>query len=218
MNKFDLWGDCPYSPTHRFKDNICVGCGLKKPKLPDLIDATRKERATLEERINRLLGYLRKKSNIQNAWGDYFIPSNTYGVYGYSHRTNRHTQDAPSAPLKGEGRRNKRRLSKVGRLYSFYEANWPIVNTYLDETFSARTVEPYVEGRTRALVNTLTCHGSIITKNQIEELAAAYTYYLSELPERSVAEEPDSIFPQVTRKTLRKWVKIVSALEEVRLG
>ncbi len=215
MKKLDLWGDCPYSPTHRFKNEVCLGCGLKKPKLPDLIDSTRKERTTLEDRINRISESLRKRSIVKCAWDIDLVPSNAYDAYGYSSSSSKaNRQQPPSAPLKGEKKRNLRRLTRAAKLYNFYEANWPTIKTYLDQTFSTQTTLLNVQNHVEAFVHTLVCYGCTITKNQIEELTAAYTYHLYDLPERRIAEEPNSLFPQVTRKTLRKWAKTVKGFEE----
>lgn len=47
----------------------------------------------------------------------------------------------------------------------------------------------------------------------MEELVAAYVYYITELSERKISEDQDSVFPDITRKTLRKWVKYVERFD-----
>jgi hypothetical protein len=60
---------------------------------------------------------------------------------------------------------------------------------------------------------------NVPTKKMLEKIIAAYTYYVSsQLTERQVVEEINSLFPNITRKTLRKWVKLIEKFENHSLG
>ncbi len=53
-----------------------------------------------------------------------------------------------------------------------------------------------------------------LTRKQLEKFTAAYIALYSEAKERQIAEEPDSLFPNITRKTLRAWIKHVQRFDE----
>ena len=219
MPNHNLWSDCPYWPEHRFKNDVCTECGFQRPKLSGLIKETRNRNTTLEYKINIILHYREKIATFDNIWGNTLSLSDVYGKYEYSGYFGRKKLAIhPSAPLRGEKKKTRRRLRKVYDLIKFHEEHWPIIKRNLDDLFTTRPVEPHVRSHVDAFIHSLMFFGNTLTYNQTEQLAAAYTYYLSDLTERQVAEDPDSFFPNVTRKTLRKWVGFVRRFEEVSLG
>jgi len=221
MSKYDLWKDCPYWPKHRFKKNVCIGCGLKKPQLYNPTSQIDPERDTLEYRINKIL-LLRQEIlafDYSWSWSCDLTPADFYGAYEYSgYFGKRKLKIFPSAPLKGERRKAKRRLSKLARAIQFYEKNWPRVKENLDEILATRKLKPYIRERVETFLRSLMFFRYTLTKKQTEKLVAAYAYYHLKLPERQIAEDPDSLFPNITRKTLRKWVKFVRKFEKASLG
>jgi hypothetical protein len=221
MSKFDLWRDCPYWPDHRFKKNVCLGCGLKKPQLSNLINQIHPEKSTLEYRINKTL-LLRQEIYTLDytwSWSHNFTLADVYGTYEYSgYFGKRKMKLFPSSPLKGEKKKAKSRLRKVARLIKFYEENWPRVKENLDEILVTRKLKPYIRQRVAVFLRSLMFFDDTLTKKQTEKLVAAYTYHFSKLSERQVVEEPDSLFPNITRKTLRKWVGFVRRFEQASLG
>lgn len=221
MPKFDLWRDCPYWPNHRFEKNVCIGCGLKKPQVPHPISQIHPEKSTLECRINKILLWRQEKYAFDYtwSWSHNSTLADVYGKYEYSgYFGKRKFKIFPSSPLKGEKKKAKSRLSKVARLINFYEKNWPRIKENLDEILATRKLKPYIRGRVEAFLRSLMFFDDTLTKKQIEKLVVAYTYYSSQLPERQVVEEPDSLFPNITRKTLRKWVGFVQRFEQASLG
>jgi len=64
MTKFNLYGNCPYLPKHKFKKNKCIGCGLEKPQCADKINQIRKEKSARESKIERILEFRRKRSTL----------------------------------------------------------------------------------------------------------------------------------------------------------
>lgn len=219
MPKFDLWRDCPYWPNHRFEKNVCIGCGLKKPQVPNPISQIHPEKSTLEYRINKILLFRGKINTFDYIWSHNITLADVYGIYEYSgYFGKKKFKIFPSAPLKGQKKKAKRRLSKVAKLIKFYEENWPQAKENLDEILASLQLRPYIRWRVEAFLRSLMFFNGTLTKKQTEKLVAAYTYYSSQLSERQVAEEPDSLFPNITRKTLRKWVGFVQRFEQVSLG
>jgi len=219
MPKFDLWRDCPYWPNHRFEKNVCIGCGLKKPQVPNPISQIHPEKSTLEHRINKILLFRGKMNTFDYIWSHNITLADAYGKYEYSgYFGKKKFKIFPSAPLKGEKKKAKCRLGKVARLIEFYEENWPRAKQVLDEILTGRKLKPYIRERVKAFLRSLMFFGDTLTKNQTEKLVAAYTYHFSQLSERQVVEERDSLFPNITRKTLRKWVGLVQRFEQAGLG
>jgi len=220
LTKFDLWRDCPYWPKHKFRRNTCIGCGFKKPKLQNLIREIRKKKSSLETRIDRILELRRQTANFTISWFDYNISLSD--VYGNQKLNDYFGEIAPivqpSAPLQGAKKRATRRLRKVAKVYDFYYKNWPTNEKNMDEIFEARKLDRSIRSHAETFLRYLMYYETMLTRKQTEQLVAAYSYYLCKSTEREVAEEAGSLFPEITRKTLRKWVRFVQDFEEYYLG
>jgi hypothetical protein len=219
MSKYDLWKDCQYWPKHRFKKNVCIACGFKKPQPFNPVSKLDPAKSSLECRIDKILLFRQEIASFDYGWMDYAAsPADVYDGYTVSGCFGDQTLMFPSSPLKGEKKREKRKLNKVAKAIEFYEKTWPLVRKTLDEILTNKNLKPIIRGHVEMFLRSLIFFDDTLTRHQTEQLVAAYTYYYLKLPERQIAEEPDSLFPHVTRKTLRKWVGFVKRFEYVSLG
>jgi hypothetical protein len=76
-------------------------------------------------------------------------------------------------------------------------------------TTELASIERYIED---VLFCSLRCLDPF-TLNQVDYLIASYLYYFSDATQQQIAELPNSLYPNMSRTTLRKWVKDVKLIE-----
>jgi hypothetical protein len=122
-------------------------------------------------------------------------------------------------------------MSAVARFEKYYDQYWPQVSDALDSILSrieghlgALGVVRYDDLRDSVqqfMRSVLYAHDTL-SKPHIEKVTAAYAYWLSKrnewisgytVTERQIAGEPYSVFPNISRVTLEKWIGFVEKYE-----
>jgi len=149
--------------------------------------------------------------------------------------------EAPTAPLENSSKERAARYKQIVREQKIRElivsrretiqALMDRIATYLDKN-QVQTEDPIgsLDSIRECLTmldkvvleaNRLNSRGEIrverlLTKKQLEQLAAAATYhYIPELAQEQVVGEPESIFPTLTRPTLTSWLGYVKLYDQL---